>query len=276
MQKKPFKQFLYGTLPWLLTRAFRPASPRLSYYKYLKDKYYTHYPYDFAEHYSDLCAEVFPDTDNGLRYVMHNGRRLYFPRALSSERIAKLYRSLLIEQDPGSPHRYTDSVSEYRGKTLLDVGAAEGLVTLDAIEEVGFAWLFECDPQWIEALRATFEPWKEKVGIVRKYVSGVTGGDFVTLDEFMKDKPKEDIFLKMDIEGAERAALAGAEQLFAQAKNLDFAICTYHRPDDCRVIPAILDRYGCRYAPREGFLYVKHRFRTCLVRGCKHPGVKNS
>jgi hypothetical protein len=214
-------------------------------------------------------VEVLPDADKGVRYVMHNGRRLYFPNDLLPDRIAKLYRTLLIEQDPRSPHRYTDSVSEYRGKTLLDAGAAEGMVTLDAIEEVERAWLFECDPRWIEALRATFEPWKEKVGIVQKYVGGIDNDDMVTLDEFMKDKPKENLFLKMDIEGAERVALAGAEKLFAQAENFDFAVCTYHKPDDYRVVPAILDRYGCSHAPREGYLYYKHRLRVCLIRGSK-------
>lgn len=270
-QKKPIKQFLYGGIPWLFTRVFRPSSPRLPFYRYLKDDRYTHYPYVFAESYSGLHVEVLRDADRGLPYVLHNDRRLYFPNGFSPDSISKLYRSLLVEQDPCSPHRYSDSASEFRGKSLLDVGAAEGFVTLNAIEDIEYAWLFECDPRWVEALKATFAPWKEKIEIVRKYVGGIDNGDTVTLDEFMKDKPKENLFLKMDIEGAERSALAGAETLFGQTKRLDFAVCTYHRADDFKVVSKLLDRYGCSHAPRAGYLYYKHRLRICLIRGNNNP-----
>ena len=44
------------------------------------------------------------------------------------------------------------------------------------------------------------------------------------LDNFLKDKSRKDIFLKMDIEGAECMALQGCMELFAKADHLDFAI----------------------------------------------------
>lgn len=81
------------------------------------------------------------------------------------------YRGLLIEQDKRSAHRYVDSYEELKGKTLLDIGAAEAIFTLDTIEYMDHAYLFECDESWIEALEVTFAPYKEKITIVRKYVS---------------------------------------------------------------------------------------------------------
>ena len=78
-----------------------------------------------------------------------------------------VYRGLLIEQDKRSAHRYVDSYEELKGKTLLDIGAAEAIFTLDTIECIDHAYLFECDESWIEALEATFAPYKEKITIVR-------------------------------------------------------------------------------------------------------------
>lgn len=100
------------------------------------------------------------------------------------------YRGLLIEQDKRSAHRYVDSYEELKGKTLLDIGAAEAIFTLDTIEYIDHAYLFECDESWIEALEATFAPYKEKITIVRKYVSDVNDEDNITLDTFFRDEGK--------------------------------------------------------------------------------------
>ena len=150
------------------------------------------------------------DNTNGLPYVFHNGRKLYFKRdMLAFTEVA--YRGLLIEQDKRSAHRYVDSYEELKGKTLLDIGAAEAIFTLDTIECIDHAYLFECDESWIEALEATFAPYKEKITIVRKYVSDVDDEDNITLDTFFRDEGKsiDNLFLKMDIEGYVRKALEG-------------------------------------------------------------------
>jgi hypothetical protein len=44
-------------------------------------------------------------------------------------------------------------------------------------------------------------------------------------------------FVKMDIEGAERHALAGASEMIARHRPR-MAICVYHLSDDPQVIPA--------------------------------------
>lgn len=267
---KYLKTFIYGTFPYVWGSLFSPYSPKLSYYKFLMNHGYSHYPYEFAKKYEEMEVDVREDKEKGLLYVVHRGtKKLYYPRNTEKSQIEKNYRALLIEQDLNHPHRYVDSLDEFRGKTFLDVGSAEGLTSLDAIERVDFLYLFEFETKWIEALKATFEPWEEKVVIVEKYVGRKNDAFCLTLDEFIKDKPNDRLFLKMDIEGAECEALLGAEKLFAEAKQLDFAICTYHRRGDARTIGAYLKRHQCDFSSRDGYLYIKHQLRTCLFRGYK-------
>lgn len=267
---KTIKKYIYGDIPYLCTKIIHPDSKKLKYYKYFKDNGYVRPPYDFAHEYLNMPVEVYDDNGKGLKYVMHREmKKLYFPKSYPSSKIVNLYRMLMLEQDLRSPHHYVDSLDEFNGKTMLDIGSAEGMTSLDAIEHVNFIYLFECEPKWIEALNATFEPWKEKVQIIKKYISNRNDEMFQTLDDFFKDKPKTDLFLKMDIEGEERNALSGANSLFAKTSNLDFAICTYHKKDDEKIISSFLDKHNCKYVPREGLFYTGHSLRTCLLRGSK-------
>ena len=122
------KSILYGTLPFYYTKVFEPSSPKLAYYDYFRKRGYTRYPYDFAAEYLEMSIAVLWDKEKELPYVMHRGsKRLYFPREYSTSKIEKCYRALLIEQDVRHPHHYADSVEEFRGKTLLVIGSAEGL-----------------------------------------------------------------------------------------------------------------------------------------------------
>lgn len=63
--------------------------------------------------------------------------------------------------------------------------------------------------------------------------------------------PKVD-FIKMDIEGAELAALAGAEKTIRQFKP-KLAISMYHKDEDMRDIPQFIDSLGLGYT-----FYLKH------------------
>jgi len=101
-----------------------------------------------------------------------------------------------------------------KGKVLLDVGAAEAIFALNAIDLVEKAYLFECEKEWIDALELTFAPWKYKVEIVHKYVSDRNNGNHITIDNFLEEKSKKNLFIKMDIEGYEQAALKGATKTF--------------------------------------------------------------
>ena len=171
-----------------------------------------------------------------------------------------------MEQDSRCAHRYVESYQELKGKTLLDIGCAEAIFTLDTIEEIDHAYLFECNEGWIEALQATFAPWKEKVTIVRKYVSDMNDENNVTLDDYFKDKPSDNLFLKMDIEGYERKALRGASCLLSNAKNISGSVCVYHLSDDVPVIQGILRENKLETTLSSGYLYVEKEMRPAVMR----------
>lgn len=224
----------------------------------------TYYPGDYSLKYRDLSIEVFIDEKTSMPYIIHNNNKLYFPSHYSTEIVKDIYRGLRIEQDENSPHRYVKSYSELKGKTLLDVGSAEGIFALNVIEIVKEVYLFECEDAWINALQATFAPWKSKVTIVKKYVSDNNEADNITIDSFLLDKPKDNLFIKMDIEGAELLALEGARQTLEKAHSLNFSICAYHRENDFLEIPAYLAGY--EYEFTNGYLFISWQLRKAMIR----------
>lgn len=226
------------------------------------------YPYLWKKEYEDRNYEVNTDKSNGLPYILHNGKKLYFKRDTTSD-IPVVYRSLLIEQDLRSAHRYVASYEELKGKTLLDIGAAEAIFTLDTIEYIDHAYLFECEDCWIEAIEATFAPWKDKITVVHKYVSDINDENNVTLDEYFRDKPKDNIFFKMDIDGSERKALKGAVGLLRNEESISGAVCIYHLKDDDSVIQKTLAENGLKTFVQPGFIYFEKEMRSAIMRFCR-------
>lgn len=262
-----FKRIIHGYIPYILARLFCPKSDKLVYYHYIVKYGDEHHLFLFAPEYDGLELTTYYDNDCGMNYVFlpNHEKRLYFKRDIPVEKVKGMVKELLMEQDYRSPHRYFDHISEFKGKTLLDVGAAEGILSLMAIDYVEHAYLFECEECWIEALQKTFEPWKEKVTIVPKYVGDHDDDSTVRLDTFFQGRQHRNLFLKMDIEGMERKALAGAEKMFSERGNVAFSICTYHERDDYRVISSFLNRYGCQYQNDTG--YWSHRIKSIMLRG---------
>ena len=92
------------------------------------------------------------------------------------------------------------------------------------------------------------------------HVTGVQSGSAmtvraVTLDDMMDELKLDRVdFIKMDIEGAERHALAGARRLLA-ARKPRLAICIYHAPDDPVAVPRVIGEANSSYKTftREGF-----------------------
>lgn len=212
------------------------------------------FPYDFTKKYKKEDVEVYDDKDLGLKYVLLDGKKLYFKRKSSSRGIKRNYSRLMAEQDEASPHRYlTDAFDVQANDILVDVGAAEGNLPLSVIEKVDKVYLFETDPAWIEALEATFDPWKDKVEIVNKFVSNKNDDLNVSLDQFFADKQLFD-FLKVDAEGAEGAILEGCKTILASDHSFKSALCCYHKPFDDVEFSTLLGKLGFMNSFAEGYM----------------------
>ena len=287
-------KFLRGVIPKfihkvLLKRAVRNSI--LSYYSnlpdppdpeietvlgYLRKNGVTNFPYFALDKYSPGNIKVFSDKEKGLKYVLLDGKRLYFKKKWNKLRIKKAFNGLLKEQDPVCPHCYENEEFKIdRGDVLVDVGAAEGNFALSVIEKVSKVILFESDERWVEALNATFEPWKEKVTIVRKFVGDITNEGFTTLDDYFSDNEQVS-FLKIDVEGAEMQLIKGAKRILHQAHPLKLAICTYHKQGDEKLFTEILRNNEFETAHSDGYILMYHDrklqppfFRRGLIRATK-------
>lgn len=226
-------------------------------------------PYEFTLKYKQLNITQYRDELNQLTYVIHNDKKLYFPRNLKSADINNIYIQLLAEQDEASPHRYVKNWEELSGKTLLDIGAAEGIISLNVIDIIEHVYLFEVDENWIEALNATFAPYNNKVTIIKKYVTNIIDDCNLTIDHFFQGKMINNLFIKMDIEGAEFFALQGADKILTDSKDIQLAVCSYHRKDDFFKISRLFSEkfLYCDYAG--GRIFLNNEFRIGVIRAQK-------
>lgn len=230
---------------------------------------------DFVEKYQKLPVETRFDATNNMYYVLHKGKKLYWPEGFNSTTIAGDYRRLRLEQDTDSPHCYWDSPAVFKDRVLFDVGAAEGLITLDHIDELKHAVLFECAPEWINALRQTFEPYAGKISIVEKYVTGSTNeqNNTISLDDYIQQTGLAADLIKMDIEGFEEAALEGSRNYLTKS-NPKLAICTYHKAEAEQNIRSMVTGFGFNTATTKGHICfvhsTEHFFRKGVLRAEKN------
>lgn len=191
------------------------------------------YPYEFLDKYDFAPVDLFFDNELGLFYVIYLGKKLFFPGNMQVETIKDMYRQLIKEQDPRSPHRYTDKdFTVENGDVVFDIGAAEGIFSLSVVEYASKIVLFEPDSNWNNALEATFAPWKDKIQIINKFVSDSTLGNAIELGNVIELAANKSVFIKIDTEGCERSVLKGAERIFKSGARLKLAICAYHRQND--------------------------------------------
>jgi hypothetical protein len=228
------------------------------------------FPYPFHDDYSEEKIEVFFDAELGMRYVIQEGKRLYFKKRWGEKRIKRAYSELVREQDMNSPHRYlTSSFTLGEEDVLADIGAAEGNFSLDVIERVKKVYLFEYDREWSEALRATFAPWAEKVEIINKYVSDKDDKSHVRFDTFYREK-KDITFLKIDVDGAESIVLDSCNEVLKEGKSFKIALCTYHKNNDEKDFTHLLKSHGFSVTPSSGYMihyYDKNMKAPYLRRG---------
>jgi hypothetical protein len=232
-------------------------------------------PYPFVFSHDHNLIEVFKDEEKDLFYVLHMGKRLYYSRFFRSEADVRLaYNGLCIEQDERSPHRYLAGDFNIRQHDIVaDIGAAEGNFSLEAVDKADALYIFEPDERWVEALNATFEPWKEKVHIINKWVSDTDSDECVTFDSFFGERPVD--FIKIDAEGADKLVLKGAGNKLSGSRPLKVAVCTYHRKHDAKITEKFLREYGFSYSFSGGYLLFIHNrltppyFRRGLIRAQK-------
>lgn len=196
--------------------------------------------------YLNIDVNVAYDEQFGLPYVIHNNKKMFFPKEMSEEGIKAYYRSNLLEQDIRSAHCYFTDMSIYpKGGTYVDLGAAEGNFSLDLIDRAGHIYLFEGDEIWKKPLNATFKPYADKVTIINKYVTDEESDTTTTLKHYFGADNLVHV-VKMDIEGAETTVIRDNKAFFNEHFETTLVACTYHLENDEAEIKRILDNYSFR------------------------------
>ncbi|MDR2133389.1 MAG: FkbM family methyltransferase [Clostridiales Family XIII bacterium] len=163
------------------------------------------------------------------------------------------------------------------GEVFLDCGSLDFWTAMNFLKRAPKArkiYSFEADPDNIaviensikksgfanvELIEAAVYDRNEKLHFVKNTVAGVGGGrldinganevNAVRIDDVVSERVT---FIKMDIEGAELAALAGAEEIIKRDKPR-LAISVYHKPDDIVDIPLYIHGIVPEYR-----LYMRH------------------
>ena len=209
-------------------------------------------------------GEITSGIKDGFPYILHgDGRRLYFPRNVSCGETVAQYKYLMESEGllrggmrQKSPHCYQDNkffVEE--GDILLDVGCAEALFALDNVERASKVFLFECAKEWHKPLQLTFKPYANKTVFVGKMISNRNCGKETTIAKAVASYLPRDghYFVKMDIEGGERAVIKGNADFFKRNK-VKLSCCCYHRQDDAIVIEKMLNEMGYSTRFSDGYM----------------------
>lgn len=240
--------------------------------KYLQNNQLHYFTDDFYRSYLNEEVKVFYDPETSLRFVFHEGKRLYFKRSWSEERIQKSYIFLRIEQDPQSPHCYLNqNFTINKNDIVVDIGSAEGNFSLNAIEKAKKIIIIEADKDWIEPLNATFKPWKEKVTILNKYVSNESNEKTSKLDKLVNKRVS---FIKIDAEGEEYNILKGASQILS-GNSLKLVICTYHNPEDAYNVGYLLVSKKFKIEHSKGLMLFLDRWKSPYLRKALVRAYKN-
>lgn len=201
------------------------------------------------------------DEKKRLPYVVHKGRRFYGPRDQGIEETERFYRYYVDDEGllgsgrrMKSPHAYVDADFKVeQGDIVIDIGCSDALFAFDNAEQAERIYLFESWKRWRQALDATFEPFKEKVRIFTRLVSDKTNKTEIRLADAVCEAESSRYFIKMDIEGGERAVLASSAE-FLRSNKVKLSCCVYHRQDDAKVISGMLKELGFSVRYSDGYM----------------------
>lgn len=211
--------------------------------------------YPFVEKYDNEDFDIEYDERKKLYYTLYYNKKMYFSRSFKDrESVREYYRSICIEQDVDSPHKYlTEEFNVPDDAVVIDAGVAEGNFALSIVERVKKIYLFEPDSDWAEALKYTFEPYKDKVVIVNKLLSNYINQSTTTIDETLRGTKID--FIKMDIEGEEYYAIQGAKESIAASENIRCVVCTYHQEFAYSEIKTLMERLCFRTETSTGYMW---------------------
>ena len=224
----------------------------------------------------DTFDKVYIDEICNLPYINFETvggefRKMYFPNEyiFYNQDNEKFVPNILREQQPTSPHLYIKGKHKVNpGDIVIDAGVCEGNFALRYVDICSKMYLFEPEEMWREPLYQTFKDYGDKVEIIPKFVSDTTGGGNISIDDALPDLKGENIFLKMDIEGAEPKALRGAKKILTNNK-VKASVCTYHNADDLIKVKGIFQNYGYKTSTSAGymvFIYDPDIFKTADFR----------
>lgn len=222
---------------------------------YLKEQPLQVFNYNFASKYYYMDYDILYDKQIELFYVLFDHKRMYFARRFNSEeKVRDYYRQIMMEQDLESPHRYFYGEFQVEDNSVvIDAGVAEGNFALSVIDRVKKIYLFEADSEWVEALKYTFAPYRDKVVIVNKYLSNYTDAATISIDAFISEEQID--FMKLDIEGEEYYALDGARNMISTSFNMKCAVCTYHNEFDYYALAHLLSGLGFTVTHSRGYMW---------------------
>lgn len=219
-------------------------------YKYVLYDDVCPFPYEFKNKYKEMKIDIEFDKQLQMFYTDWHGKRMYLKRGMTKARAEEYVKSIYLEQDLQSPHRYFYNDNEIRGKVVADIGAAEGFFALDNVEKAKQIILFECDDAWYEALNMTFKQYADRVTIVKKYVSDIDDEINVRLDTYFAEKNVN--FIKADIEGYEMSMIKGGMQTFSGIDG--FLLCAYHKQNvEHEIRKAFDDKFDIK--ANEGYMF---------------------
>ncbi len=196
--------------------------------KYLQRNGLKIFPYNFEKKYRVQDIDIY--YMNQYPYFVYLGKHLFLPKEFDEHKSKKYSNQILLEQDDYSPHKYMSSLFEIdRNDVIVDIGCGDGNFSLEHIETVREAFLFEIDKKWKKPLELTFYPWKEKLHT--SFVSLEKGSNSVE-SNLMSSLELKNIIFKIDVDGAERKILSLLDPLFPKLGSIKVAICTYHQAND--------------------------------------------